>query len=171
MPVESPERRARRLAAEKRYRETHRASRRAACRHQYRKNRARDNARRTDNRRQESPAVRARRLQKLREYYHREKAVFISKATLRQRKLSSACEAGRAREWMRAVLSKPLAACYYCRSVVLTSQIEFDHVIPLSKGGEHSVANLCVACIGCNRSKHDHLLPKWPKCGQLFLPL
>jgi 5-methylcytosine-specific restriction endonuclease McrA len=30
-----------------------------------------------------------------------------------------------------------------------------DHVVPLSKGGEHALANARTACLGCNSSKQD----------------
>ena len=31
-----------------------------------------------------------------------------------------------------------------------------DHVVPLSKGGEHTLANVRCCCLGCNSSKQDH---------------
>jgi 5-methylcytosine-specific restriction endonuclease McrA len=31
--------------------------------------------------------------------------------------------------------------------------IEIDHVIPLNLGGETTVANLVVSCMGCNRKR------------------
>lgn len=33
------------------------------------------------------------------------------------------------------------------------SRPELDHVVPLSRGGPHTVANLVPACLRCNRSK------------------
>lgn len=49
--------------------------------------------------------------------------------------------------------------CVYCgtRSMRLTQ----DHVIPLSKGGQHAMDNVVPACISCNSSKHDGA-PKKP---------
>lgn len=32
-------------------------------------------------------------------------------------------------------------------------RMEFDHVVPLSRGGPHAADNLTVACRRCNRSK------------------
>jgi 5-methylcytosine-specific restriction endonuclease McrA len=32
-------------------------------------------------------------------------------------------------------------------------EVEFDHVIPMSKGGSSEEQNLRVACFDCNRSK------------------
>lgn len=33
-----------------------------------------------------------------------------------------------------------------------------DHIIPLSKGGKHKMANLAVACKQCNSEKGDNIL-------------
>lgn len=35
-----------------------------------------------------------------------------------------------------------------------------DHIIPLSKGGSHTYANIQLAHFGCNMSKHDRTLPQ-----------
>ena len=44
--------------------------------------------------------------------------------------------------------------CYWCRtSIAKTYQI--DHLMPLSKGGEHLIENIVLACPHCNMSKHD----------------
>jgi len=48
--------------------------------------------------------------------------------------------------------------CFYCGSLDL---IEADHIIPLSRGGRHSIGNLVPACQKCNRSKHNNYLSEW----------
>jgi len=50
------------------------------------------------------------------------------------------------------------SACFYCGSVDF---IEADHLIPLSRGGRHSVGNLVPACRSCNRSKGNKYLAEW----------
>ena len=49
--------------------------------------------------------------------------------------------------------------CAYCgqRPTVLVQ----DHVIPLSRGGRHAIANILPACRSCNASKYNHLLMEW----------
>lgn len=49
--------------------------------------------------------------------------------------------------------------CVYCG----TTEAEFhlDHVFPLSRGGDHSAANLAVSCASCNRSKGDKTIEEW----------
>jgi 5-methylcytosine-specific restriction endonuclease McrA len=48
--------------------------------------------------------------------------------------------------------------CFYCGS---NQKITLDHVIPISRGGSHSIGNLVPACQFCNFSKHDKLLMEW----------
>jgi len=48
--------------------------------------------------------------------------------------------------------SKP---CYLCG---VSPGTTVDHIIPLAKGGRHSIGNLLGACTPCNSSKHDKCL-------------
>lgn len=52
------------------------------------------------------------------------------------------------------------SACLYCGS---TERIEADHVMPISRGGVHSMGNLVPACKSCNCSKQDHTITEWKK--------
>jgi 5-methylcytosine-specific restriction endonuclease McrA len=61
-----------------------------------------------------------------------------------------------------AVLMRDGYACYLCGidTSIATSPFDpgsatVDHVVPLSKGGEHTMANVRCACLGCNSSKRD----------------
>ncbi|MEW8053220.1 MAG: HNH endonuclease signature motif containing protein [Candidatus Thiodiazotropha sp.] len=47
--------------------------------------------------------------------------------------------------------------CQKFRVNVPDDEIEFDHIIPISKGGPSSVENLRVLCRTCNRKKSDSL--------------
>ena len=51
--------------------------------------------------------------------------------------------------------------CAYCDS---PSQ-HVDHVIPLSRGGRHSIGNLVGACAPCNLSKNARFITEWKKSG------
>lgn len=75
------------------------------------------------------------------------------------------------RDWIKLVKSKPIIRCYYCDKLVSTSRIHFDHIVPLSKGGVHSVDNLCVACSSCNLSKKAKTVSAWIRIGQQVLSL
>lgn len=42
--------------------------------------------------------------------------------------------------------------CAYCR-LPLDFSFEWDHLVPTSRGGPHSLANLCCCCPECNQIK------------------
>ncbi len=44
-------------------------------------------------------------------------------------------------------------ACYYCRADLHDIPIHIDHKTPVSRGGNHRIENLCVACSTCNLQK------------------
>lgn len=71
----------------------------------------------------------------------------------------------------KRVKSKSTCVCYYCEKVVSTKGIHFDHIVPLSKGGPHSIENICVSCAKCNLSKHATPIQDWYKLGQQILSL
>ena len=48
--------------------------------------------------------------------------------------------------------------CFYCGA---TDNITMEHLIPLSRGGRHSIGNLAPMCEGCNKSKNGKLLVEW----------
>lgn len=49
--------------------------------------------------------------------------------------------------------------CFYCGES--KPRMTFDHIIPIVKGGNHSIGNLLPACTPCNSSKNDKLLIEW----------
>jgi len=61
------------------------------------------------------------------------------------------------REIMLKVVRRDGQMCQICHKNVSDSELEFDHVIPFSKGGPVSVENLRVLCSDCNGKKRDKL--------------
>lgn len=55
----------------------------------------------------------------------------------------------------REVLRRDNHTCQYCGS---SKHLTIDHVIPRSKGGQHSWDNVVAACERCNSAKGDRLL-------------
>lgn len=49
--------------------------------------------------------------------------------------------------------------CAYCGDT--KTEFHLDHIVPWSRGGDHSAANLTVSCAPCNQSKGDKLLEEW----------
>jgi 5-methylcytosine-specific restriction endonuclease McrA len=52
------------------------------------------------------------------------------------------------------------SACVYCGDC---KQIELDHIIPIARGGNHSIGNIAPACQKCNRSKGAKTITEWRK--------
>jgi 5-methylcytosine-specific restriction endonuclease McrA len=52
--------------------------------------------------------------------------------------------------------------CFYCG---LNGIMHIDHVVPISRGGNHSIGNLVAACQLCNLSKSSKTIMEW----KLFL--
>lgn len=50
--------------------------------------------------------------------------------------------------------------CFYCGS---GKSIQADHVIPISRGGQHSEGNLVAACKSCNISKNNRFIVEWKR--------
>lgn len=48
--------------------------------------------------------------------------------------------------------------CFYCGS---NKFIQLDHIIPISRGGRHSIGNLLPACRKCNASKNNKFIVEW----------
>jgi hypothetical protein len=58
-------------------------------------------------------------------------------------------------ELQRQIRSHFANCCAYCRSAesLTVTTFEFEHIVPLSKGGGTNFENLCLACPSCNRYK------------------
>ena len=62
------------------------------------------------------------------------------------------------REIMLKVVRRDDYRCRLCGKTVDDRDIEFDHIIPHSKGGPTSVENIRLLCSECNRKKSDSLV-------------
>lgn len=61
------------------------------------------------------------------------------------------------RDWNRLV-RRYGSRCFYC---CCGGPMTMDHVIPLVRGGRHTIGNVVPACRSCNSSKQDRLLMEW----------
>ena len=47
--------------------------------------------------------------------------------------------------------------CQVCGKHLLDNEVEFDHIIPISKGGSSEEHNIRLTCFKCNRDKYDRV--------------
>lgn len=106
-------------------------------------------------------------------YVSTHKAEYAAHAAKRRAlKLKASVNPNKISEWMVAMRKRKDVVCYYCEAPIRDSGINFDHVIPLSKGGPHEIGNLAASCEFCNSSKNDSFLGQWNvKAQQPVLPL
>lgn len=73
---------------------------------------------------------------------------------------------GTDRAKLRARVSeKTNGHCYHCEKA-LGEVWEIDHLMPRSKGGRHTFANLVPSCVPCNQDKSDTLPDDWEALGR-----
>lgn len=56
------------------------------------------------------------------------------------------------------VYTRDRYTCQYCHHKKPTSQLNYDHVLPRSKGGKTNFDNIVTSCITCNLKKGDKTL-------------
>ena len=61
------------------------------------------------------------------------------------------------RDVMIKVIRRDGQVCQKCNQIVPDDEVEFDHIIPFSKGGTSTVENLRVVHFDCNRKKSNSL--------------
>lgn len=83
----------------------------------------------------------------------------IEKARATHARLQSFSAAAAWRPFRGDVLERDGWRCVYCG--VAGVPLELDHVIPKSRGGEHSLENLVAACKPCNSSKGAKTVEEW----------
>jgi len=44
-------------------------------------------------------------------------------------------------------------SCQYCGDILASSELTFDHVVPVAQGGRKDWENIVTCCINCNRRK------------------
>lgn len=75
----------------------------------------------------------------------------------RARKMQNGCFPISRRDVAR-LLERYRHRCAYCGT---TGKLQLDHVIPIARGGRHSIGNLVPACSRCNGSKHAQFVMEW----------
>ena len=60
----------------------------------------------------------------------------------------------------KVVLKRDGFKCRNCGNLEHPSNLEVDHIRPLSDGGRHDLNNLQTLCRDCHTSRHPHLMAK-----------
>lgn len=76
-------------------------------------------------------------------------------AVVRLRKPVRAPRAGAVRFTRRNVYARDAYTCQYCGARRLASELNYDHVVPRSRGGKTTWDNIVTSCFGCNDRKGD----------------
>jgi len=66
-------------------------------------------------------------------------------------------------DWLESWSMKKSVKCYWCLKKHKPSNCHLDHIAPLSKGGSHTLGNVCIACAECNMHKHSKHPSEWNK--------
>lgn len=83
----------------------------------------------------------------------------ICRAYRRDRRALESANGGHvSAEDFRAIAGSQAGKCFYCCAADIQ---EFDHFIPLKRGGKHEAANLRGSCLPCNRSKSVKMPWEW----------
>ena len=67
------------------------------------------------------------------------------------------------------LFGRDLHVCAYCGKTFSTTLLTNDHIVPRSRGGEHSWMNCVTACKRCNNFKDDRMLDEC-KMELLYVP-
>jgi 5-methylcytosine-specific restriction endonuclease McrA len=62
------------------------------------------------------------------------------------------------RDWLR-LKARWGYACAYCGAT--PKRLHLEHIIPITRGGQHSLGNFLPVCKSCNSSKGNRLLVEW----------
>src|SRR5438105_6659317 len=87
-------------------------------------------------------------------YFHSERAAFPEPSVVRLSHYVKVPYQARVALNRRAVFARDGHRCQYCGAAAEN----IDHVIPRSRGGEHTWENVVAACRPCNSRKQDRML-------------
>lgn len=67
-----------------------------------------------------------------------------------------------AKVYTQRIYARDEGTCYLCDREVPYTTTQFDHLIPISRGGCHAPENVAVSCQGCNTAKSNKLPQELP---------
>lgn len=67
-------------------------------------------------------------------------------------------------EW-RDTKKKFNKSCAYCGT---SGDMQYDHIMPLHRGGTHYITNIVPCCAKCNERKHISTIDEWYKTQSVY---
>lgn len=77
--------------------------------------------------------------------------------------LRSSSETDEIKQWYYSWRSSKSVEREWCRQQFPPNKCCQDHIVPLKRGGEHKLSNLCVSCRHCNAVKSAKDFYRWQK--------
>lgn len=71
----------------------------------------------------------------------------------------------------RRVLERDGMACRYCGKAIGRGDLNFDHMLPVSRGGRNIDANIVVSCRRCNTAKRDRTPEEFSATKATMVPV
>lgn len=96
-------------------------------------------------------------------YYCNNKDKFIFKARERKNKLREVSDGSITEKSLYKIYELQKHKCAYCDCNLEESGKHLDHIIPISKGGSHTLNNVHYVCPTCNLSKNNKTEEEWLK--------
>lgn len=89
--------------------------------------------------------------------------VLLRRTSIRQEIIRAASEDVKEaiKTWRKQWRSMAFVLCHWCKQTFAPDDCHADHVIPLSRGGPHSLSNLVIACATCNVRKSARMPDVW----------
>lgn len=86
------------------------------------------------------------------------RGVYLRNALIQRTDAEDRAEVSR---WMAEWRAKETVQCFWCKGQFAPAKCHADHVLPVSKGGPHSLGNMVIACARCNQRKGDKMPAVW----------
>ena len=94
-------------------------------------------------------------------YYESHKEDFIFKARERKKKIKDTKDGTITKEALDMMYESQYHKCNYCNCDLDQFGKHLDHILPLSRGGRHTLNNVHWICPRCNLSKNDKTEEEW----------
>lgn len=91
---------------------------------------------------------------------HPDEAAKVKSAEARDKRVAEAADGTLTGSVIRGLFYSA-KQCPYCGDPFTKSRKSLDHIVPLSKGGTHGLANVLICCYECNRKKQCLSLTEW----------